>query len=58
MTKNVRRSILTVTRSNEPGPQEPAPYLVKLAARRKAMKNYWRYIEHCKRVYPGGSLSK
>jgi hypothetical protein len=39
-------------------PVRPLDYKAKLAMRRKAMKNYWRYIEECKRRYPGGSLSK
>jgi hypothetical protein len=33
-------------------------YKAKLAARRKAMKNYSKYLAHCKKFYPGGSLSK
>jgi len=33
-------------------------YKAKLAERRKAMENHHKYIEECKRRYPGGSLSK
>ena len=32
-------------------------YKAKLAARRKASKNFERYIEACKKLYPFGSQS-
>ena len=47
-----------VSQRNPKKPVRPLDYKAKLAMRRKAMKNYWRYIEECKRRYPGGSLSK
>ncbi len=32
-------------------------YRVKLAMEREARKDHWKYIEECKRRYPGGSLT-
>jgi len=41
-----------------PKPYDPQAYLKRLAAKRKAMKDYAKYLEASKRLYPGGSLSK
>ena len=47
-----------MTTKEQPARKEIYPdYLAKLAAKREAMKDYHLYIEHCKRVYPGGSES-
>ena len=41
-----------------PQPYDPKAYLKRLAAKPKAMKKHTAYLAECKRLYPGGSLSK